>query len=329
MTIKINNWNYQISYSELNGKKIHSLKVIPNINIQQPVTLSKYYNLNNNNVLAFISNQIYVSQPENLNDLFDFNLNLIDFSNHEFSHLEMIFNEGTEREEAMLDFQNNKGIFLEKVRNTLYGLWISMYGIFCLTEDKYNDLMWAHYTNNRGFLLEFNYTQFGPNFHGPYPINYMEQLEMLDFSKVEKNLGFFVVSLLKKLPWKYEKEYRFFCNPDIKKTFKVAGRFSNSQFNFDIQDRLVFYPNSAVKKVLLGFNFYIDDITTAIGQGEYFLSFESENAFLKMTLFNKIIQEKLPVELCVHDRKTFCLTSIPIEITLISYTTYKVKEFRF
>lgn len=328
MTIKINNWNYQINYSELNGKKINSLKVIPDINIQLPVTLSKYYNLNNHNVIAFISNQAYVSQPENLNDLFDFNFNLIDFSNHEFSHLEMIFKEGAEREEALHDFQNNKVVFLEKVRNSLYGLWISSYGLFCLTEDKYNDLMWAHYTNNRGFLLEFNYTQFGSNFLGPYPINYMEHLEVLDFSNFEKDLGFFVTSLLKKLPWKYEKEFRFFCLPDIKKKFKVAGRFSNSQFNFDNQDRLVFYPNSAVKKVLLGFNFYIDDITTAIGQCEYFLIFKSENAILKITLFNKIIQEKLPVELCVHDRKTFCLTSIPIEITSINNTTYIVKEIR-
>jgi hypothetical protein len=102
----------------------------------------------------------------------------------------MLFAEGHEREEAQQDFQNDKPLFLEKVKNTLYGIWISLFGIFCMTEDKSNDLMWAHYTNNRGFLLEFDYEQFGTNFFGPYPMNYIEQLERIDFSNIDKNLGF-------------------------------------------------------------------------------------------------------------------------------------------
>lgn len=328
MNIKMNNWDYQISYSEQNGKSIPSLKISPDKEIPKPTTLSKYYTLNNNNVLAFINNQFYVSQPENLNDLFDFHIDLIDFSNHEFSRLEMLFTEGAEREEARQDFQNNKPLFLEKVRNSLYEIWISLFGIFCMTEDKSNDLMWAHYTNNRGFLLEFDYDQFGTNFFGPYPMNYMEQLERIDFSRIDKNLGFFVVSLLKKLHWKYENEFRFFCLPDNKNNFKVTGRFSYYQNNCDIQDRLVSYPKSAIRKVVLGFNFYSDDITTTVGQGEYLLSFKSEDALLKVTLFNKIIQDKMVIELCVQNRQTFCLSSIPIEIIHIDKTTYKVKEIR-
>lgn len=159
-------------------------------------------------------------------------------------------------------------------------------------------------------------------------MNYMPQLETIDFSKIDKNLGFFMVSLLKKLPWKYENEFRFFCLPDNKNNFKVSGRFSNSQFNFDLQDRLISYPKSAIRKVLLGFNFYSDNITTPIGQWEYLLSFKSENALLKMELFNKIIQEKLTVELSVQDRRTFCLSSIPVELTHIDGSTFKVQEIR-
>lgn len=161
MNAKINNWDYQISYSDQNGKKIPSLKITPDKEIPKPTTLSKYYALNNNSVLAFVNHQFYVSHPEDLNDLFDFHLDLIDFSNHEFSHVEMLFTEGQEREEARKEFQNNKTLFFEKVRNSLYGIWISLFGILCMTEDKSNDLMWAHYTNNRGFLLEFDYTNLG------------------------------------------------------------------------------------------------------------------------------------------------------------------------
>lgn len=325
---KINNWEYHISYSTQNEKKIPILKIKPDKEIIKPTTLSKYYALNNNNVLAFINQQFYVSQPDDLNDLFDFYLDLIDFSNHEFSHIEMLFTDGQERDNARQEFQSNKHLFLEKVRNSLYRIWISTFGILCMTEDKVNDLMWAHYTNNRGFLIEFDYDKFGSNYFGPYPINYIEKLEKLDFCKFENNLGFFMASLLKKLVWEYEKEFRFFCLPEIKNNFKVSGRFSNAEFNFDLQDRLVNYPRSAIKKVLLGFHFYSENITTSIGQYEYFLNFRSENSLLKIALLNKIIQEKIPTEVCVQDRMTFCLTSIPIEITHIDRATYKVKEFR-
>ena len=54
--------------------------------------------------------------------------------------------------------------------------------ICSLSNINNNDLMWAHYTNNLGFLLEFNHNNFNKNkFLGPYPMNYVPTLETIDF----------------------------------------------------------------------------------------------------------------------------------------------------
>lgn len=184
----------------------------------------------------------------------------------------MFLNE-EEKKEAFDAFQNNKIEYLEKLRNTLYANWISLIGILCMTKDNDNELMWAHYTNNSGFLLEFNHNNFSKNnFWGPYPMNYVPSLKTIDFSTIDKNLGFFVASLIKKDSWVYENEFRYFCLPDIKKNFKVTGRYSNSQFGFDLQERLVSYPNTALNKIILAFNFYKDDIIIIdppVGSYEY------------------------------------------------------------
>ncbi len=323
---KLNDWKYEISY---NDKNIPILEIIPDKVTSTPKTLSKYYALNKNNVHAFINRQFYVSQPENLNDLFDFHLNLIDFSKHKFSHIEILFQDGKEKREAFNAFKNNKTEYLEKLRNTLYGIWISSLGILCMTEDKYNDLMWGHYTNNIGFLLEFNHNNFNKhNFLGPYPINYLPIIEPIDFSTLDKNLGFFIVSLIKKSIWKYENEFRYFCMPNIKKKFKVSGRFSNSQFNFDLQERLISYPDKALNKIILAFNFYNGDITETLGKYEYILNFKGDNALLKSSIFNKIITDNLSVEICVQIIKDFKLDSVPIKIEHVNGTIYKIREIR-
>jgi len=323
---KVNNWEYKISYS---ANKMPILKITQDKEIPSPKTLSKYYSLNKNNVQAFVNSQFYVSHPEKLNDIFDFNLSLIDFTKYKFSDIEALLPDEEEKKEALNGFQNNAVEYLEKLKNTFYGLWISVFGILCMTEDKFNDLMWAHYTNNSGFLLEFNHDEFKKDiFVGPYPINYIPLLESLDFSVLEMTLGFFIVSLIKKSVWKYENEFRYFCLPDIKTNFKVDGRFSNSQFDFDLQERLISYPAGALKKVILGFNFFSNDIKETIGPHEYLLDFKDENALLKTQILDKIINDKLAVDICIFDKTDFSLKSIPISVNFKNGTLYSVKENR-
>lgn len=318
--IKINNIEYEISYSELE---------IPKIKITQeiPKTLSKYYALNSNNISAFLNRQFYVSQPENLNDLFDSFIELIDFSKIKFENLEVLFKNDTEvqQKKNLEEFLHKKTVFLNTIRNTLYLLWQSNFGILCLTPNKYNDLMWAHYTNNSGFLIEFDISKFNNNiFTGPYPINYIPKLESIDFNKFDKYLAFMVVGLMKKQIWKYENEFRFFCRPDIKKNFKVTGSLTNTDNGFDLQDRLISYPFESIKKVLLGFNFFKWEKIKYQEVSIQEVSLIGNDCTLKMCLLNNIISEKIIVELCLIDKNDFSYKSVPIEIVHKEGTTYKI-----
>ncbi len=328
MNLKLNGWDYCISDYNNNENKLPLLSVIPDKDYVVPKSLSKYYVLNFNSAMAFINNKFYVSQPDDFNDLFDFNLNLIDFSGLSFSEINVLASNERERLEFYRKFRDDKINFLEEIRNSLYASWISNFGILCMTKDKYNDLLWAHYTNNRGFLVEFDFENFGDNFLGPYPINYLSEVKPIDFSKIDKSLGFFVTSLIKKEPWKYEDEFRFFCLPDMKKCFKVSGRFSNAEFNFNSQERLISYSSASVIKIILGFNFYFGEETETVGQFEYKLRFRSKDALIKTALFNKVIQENFSIELCVMDSYNLNLSSIPLEICHLGGTTYKIKEIR-
>jgi hypothetical protein len=317
--IKINNIEYEISYSDL---KIPKIKITQEI----PKTLSKYYALNNNNINAFLNRQFYVSQPENLNDLFDSFIELIDISNIKFETWKVLLKNDTEEEQQNLaSFQNNKTEFLNGIRNALYLLWHSNFGILCMTNNKYNDLMWAHYTNNSGFLIEFDITKFNNNiFTGPYPINYLPKLETIDFNKSDKNLAFMVVGLMKKEIWKYENEYRFFCRPDIKNNLKFTGNLTNTDKGFDLQDRLISYPSESIKKVILAFNFFKGEKIKYQEENIQEVSLIGNDCTLKMCLLNNIISEKIIVELCEIDKKDFSYKSVPIEIVHKEGTTYKI-----
>lgn len=102
--------------------------------------------------------------------------------------------------------------FLEKCRNEM--------GIFSLTTDKYNPVMWAHYANNhKGICIGFDMTH--PFFNQSYSMNgFQENSKIFSLLKVDYKLNRptyedlsleeYVVTAFstKRVEWSYEKEYR-------------------------------------------------------------------------------------------------------------------------
>jgi len=326
-TAKYNDWEYELLYE--NGD-IPKLNVKPNKSQEKPKSLSKYYSLNENNVLAFLNNEFYVSQPDQLNDLFDSSLSLISFKDRPFSHFIKFLkdiNADIKQEEDR--YNDNPKKYLQIMKHYFYRSWLQITGILCMTDDTVNELMWAHYTNNEGFLIEFDYTRFGDMFMGPYPINYNPPLTPVDFGKMDNNLGFFISSLIKKDIWSYEKEYRFLCISEDEKGYKVSGTFDNSTFHQNLQTRFISYPKESIKKIILGFAFFkneIDRQKANYSERKYDVIFAGGNATIKILLFNYLIKHKIPVELMVFDKLTFELKTIPISISKISESKYSIKE---
>ncbi len=327
-TTKYNNWEYEISYN--NESPIPVLKIKPDKPLRKPETLSKYYSLNEDNVKAFLNDKFYIAQPDQFNDLFDSNLSLINFDNRPFEHFIPTLNPEN-IEDARRQFNKDKESFLSSVKSHIYKEWVTILGALCMTEDKTNELMWAHYTNNEGFLIEFNYFKFSDLFMGPYPINYPPLIKPIDFSKIDNNIGFFIASLIKKKIWEYEHEYRFLCRPKNGIGFKVSGDFDNHNFSSELQSRFISYTRESIKKVILGFAFYKDDIIHSSANytiHEYEVIFNGENAMLKSHLLRKLVDLHIPTELIVQDRTTFKLIAIPIDIKHINETKYIIKEYR-
>jgi len=177
--ITVNNWEYEIIYNNYDLPNL-IVKPDPSKNIISPITLSKYYSLNHNNISAFLNNSFYIAQPENFNDLFDFNPFAIDFSNFEFEDIERIFLI-SERPAEFNKFMVDSKAYMNSIKNTVYLIWTQNFGVFCLTAQRDNDLMWAHYSDNNGFLIEYDYSKFPINFLGPFPINYIPEKSKLDF----------------------------------------------------------------------------------------------------------------------------------------------------
>ena len=335
-TAKYNDWEYELLYE--NGSHIPTINVKPH---KKPRSLSKYYSLNENNVLAFLNNEFYVSQPDQLNDLFDSNLCLINFEKLPFSYFEERLKEKPTSviEKQRKEYYSNRKEFLQKWKRLLYYLWIQEFGILSMAENvsnefenKQNELMWSHYTNNEGFLIEFDYTRFNSDFFiGPIQINYTDQLKPVNFKGIDDSLGFLIASSIKKDIWEYEHEYRFLCRPENGIGFKVSGTFDNSNLNQNLQRRFISYPKKSIKKIILAFAFLKNDIDYQNADyldRKYNVIFTGKNSELKIKLFNYLIENKISVELMVFDEITFELKAIPISISKISETTYNIEEQR-
>lgn len=289
--------------------------------LKYPESLSKYFTLNENNVSAFIQRKLYASAPEFFNDLFDsFYLNL-DFNELTFEMISKAF-DANEVESGRVEFELDKERYLKKMRNTCFAIWNAHCGIICMTDNDTNDLMWAHYTNNEGFLIEFDYTQFPKSFESPCPVNYIPSNKMLKILSKDVLLSLYVNSLLKKAIWKYENEFRFIVHDSLNRSFLTSGRFSNEDHNYIKASRLIQYPSKAIKKVILGFKFFNNFLVEPTPEGKI-VDFGNKGIIHK-ALIDNLIENNIRTEWIHIDLSSLNLLCKTIEISKLSGTTYKL-----
>lgn len=122
-----------------------------------PSSLFKYYSLSSNSLKVLINQEIWLSSRSLLNDPLDCNIELsTEISDNDFDKWceelrSLKISSGVED----LGLANGKEETLENIRK-LYELFRTQTGLFCLTEDPINPLMWAHYADGySGFCIEF------------------------------------------------------------------------------------------------------------------------------------------------------------------------------
>ena len=114
-----------------------------------PATLFKYYALNCDNVDALKNTYLYSSDSGQLNDPYDCHPDLIKYSIEDKENIKNRLSS-----ECGTEFNEIQALILYNY------LKFQNFGIISMTTQPVNTLMWAHYSQNRGFMLEFDYNKF-------------------------------------------------------------------------------------------------------------------------------------------------------------------------
>jgi hypothetical protein len=85
----------------------------------------------------------------------------------------------------------------------------SSIGLYCLSADPTNILMWSHYTSDhKGYCLEFEATDQTVVFGEAQRVQYSEDYPKVDFFKTPNAAQVDLIFLTKYLGWSYEQEWR-------------------------------------------------------------------------------------------------------------------------
>lgn len=229
--------------------------IIPNEETDKPEILFKLYGLNQYSFDSLINQYVYATHPSQLNDIFDCNEELLDFDDIEVIKV-FLGDSMPESEINKLikeDFESLKTFVQRNFREKIYRKW----GVFSMTGNPNNILMWSYYGNHNGFCIEFDISKFPFKYYGPFPINYQPQIEALSIKQIGVQIGVLVQSNIKDEIWKHENEWRLMiAAPDGKDMFSP---------NFEIlkglggHNRKFNYPIEAIKSITLGNRFFDPD----------------------------------------------------------------------
>lgn len=250
-----------------------------------PATLYKFYSLLEHNVNALKNNQIWASEPEDFNDLFDSKAFLIDFSKLDLLTAKQLFNNDAQKAQIEENWPESLEIngYVEK---EYYSSKFSKLGILSLSSNFSNELLWGLYTQNQGYCVELDYNMFPDNFQGPFPMNYVDQLEPIDIMKYGGQLSFLIQVTQKKKKWKFEDEFRFIIESGTN-PFKLSHSMYTKHTNqSEAIPRLVSYPKQAIKAIYLGFTFIKGECVH-----ENMVCLISEERELKAILLDEIIDK--------------------------------------
>lgn len=256
--------NFEKISIEINDKNV---EITINEAIQIPQTLYKYYGLSNLAVESLANTTIHFGHSYLMNDLMDGNFLLWNFD----SFLETYISD------KQLPIKD-KEVYRQYLLKELSDNFLRYIGYFCLCENYKNDLLWAHYTNEKGYCIEFDTRLLLENFSAYqtyfYPINYGE-LKTIDFEKhiiktqtngkidVNANIPLFYSVANKEEFWNYEKEWRLVIRNEkftsITHPTTIISEEENQKEKDLLKSRNLNIPKESINKIILSTLFFNKD----------------------------------------------------------------------
>jgi hypothetical protein len=164
-------------------------------------------------------------------------------------------------------------------------------GIFSMS-DKFNSiLLWAYYTNNKGFVIEFNTERLIANrvnkIHGPFPMQYVKELKQISLNKYDMYCAFMLKINIKDSQWKHENEWRLIVESEKGEYFKHPSM--NIPFACE---RKSYYNTDVIKSIYLGRNFFEKKELNVIDSNTLYVDLVNE-IDKKSRVLRFIIQNKI------------------------------------
>tara|TARA_R110002049_G_C9172462_1_gene562055 strand:- start:6405 stop:7487 length:1083 start_codon:yes stop_codon:yes gene_type:complete len=240
----------------------------------KPENIYKYYGISSYSVDAILNGYFYASHPMELNDHLDSSNYLLGASKPlEFRYYKNFLGElfKTEPEKLKLYFEEDSigldGFFAKSFISQLWQVMSNKFGIISLTSQDKSDLMWPHYTNEKGIQIMFdtNELEVSVKQHiktdeclGLYPMNYCEYLNPIDISDFKFfHVPFLYLTNVKRESWKYEDEWRFIISKqNMGVPYSKIGLDPRKDYEVNKENRRVFYDKKIIKEITLGNNFF-------------------------------------------------------------------------
>jgi hypothetical protein len=317
--MKLSNWDY--GFEEKNSR--YYFYVEPDKPINIPKILGKYYGLNKYSIDAITNSYFYGAHPNEFNDLFDCSEHLLSFENLTLDQVKFFAqHENPSEIEKLYHSSKRDAINLAIIGYRFFTL--SRLGILSLTENFDNFLMWAYYTNHRGFIIKFDYSEFDFLYHGPFPINYTDNIKPYDIT-YNIPIGLIYQTNIKSKIWSHESEWRILLEKN--NTMKYPDM--PAEIRDKAEDRKFNYNPNIIKSLILGYAFFPNDFMIENRRHYKIFKFDkSLDNLLRMKLLDFSMSKTFDVSI-IHKKNdiSFEIRDIPIEISKIDEQIYKWKYY--
>lgn len=234
-------------------------------NTEIPDRVFKFYSLEDYHVKAFLNHYLYLSHPSQLNDGMDACRDLLYLDSNSMTQevyerlKKQIILKVPQLRTSRLSFESDSKNGYEALKEALYNVCFNFSGIVSFTDSKksfFNSAMWAYYTNEEGFAIEFKpqkllegimsnpiNKQFVSLSYGK--VKYKEELEALNVKDIHTidEIGTAIVFQKQKY-WENEAEWRMYIESDLYlNKDKAYGRY-------------IHYPVEAIERICLGYKFW-------------------------------------------------------------------------
>jgi hypothetical protein len=173
------------------------------------MNLYKYTSIDENAKSNLENNRLYLQSPVKFNDPYEF---VLKFSVKDEIFIDFLKLFYGDQYTKYLRGNMSKAKVLEYIRDCFFSELTASLGVSCLTENKNDDIMWAHYGgNHKGICIEFDKNKLPFNLCEQVEyVNEVVNIEIDNLSNLETQDSsiFNNVFLRKNTIWEYEKEWR-------------------------------------------------------------------------------------------------------------------------